>query len=128
MLKLFKTYYISLDVRNVSVIEIQVVRLGMYLQNGPDFFALLVSMSSGSHGKRIDNCDRLAGISVTHIKMEFGRMAETCESAYSGADVNTQEVKGFSPTSEVIKNSTRRKSFSKRRSTCFDSLGVYFSV
>jgi hypothetical protein len=55
-------------------------------------------------------------------------MAETFESACSGADVSTQEVKSFSPTSEIIRNSTGRKSFSKRRSTCFDSLGVYFSV
>lgn len=54
-------------------------------------------------------------------------MAEMFESGCSGADVNTQ-VKNFSPTSEIIKNSTGRKSFSKRRSTCFDSLGVYFSV
>jgi hypothetical protein len=54
-------------------------------------------------------------------------MAEICESACSGADVNTEEVKSFSPTSEIIKNSAGRKSFSKRRSTCFDSLGVYFS-
>jgi len=65
---------------------------------------------------------------VTHINMEFGTMGDICESACSGADVNIQEVKSFSPTSEIIKNSTRRKSFSKRRSTCFDSLGVYFSV
>lgn len=65
---------------------------------------------------------------VTHIKMEFGVMANVCESAFSGADVNTQEVKSFSPTSEIIKHSTGRKSFSKRKSTCFDSLGVYFSV
>jgi hypothetical protein len=62
------------------------------------------------------------------IKMEFGTMAETFESACSGADVNTHEVKSCSPTSEIIKNSTGRKSFSKRRSTCFDSLGMYFSV
>jgi len=57
-----------------------------------------------------------------------GTMAEMFESGCGGADVHTQEVKSFSPTSEIIKNSTGRKSFSKRRSTCFDSLGVYFSV
>jgi len=68
----------------------------------------------------------LAGICVTHIK--FGTMAETFERGCSGADVNTQEVKSFSPRSEIIKNSTGRKSFSKRRSACFDSLGVYFIV
>jgi hypothetical protein len=60
--------------------------------------------------------------------MEFGTMADACESACSGVDVNTHEVKSFSPTSEIKKNSTRRKSFSKGRSISFDSLGVYFSV
>jgi hypothetical protein len=62
------------------------------------------------------------------MKVEFGTMADTCESACSGADVNTQEVKSFSPTSEIIKHTSGRKSFSKRRSTCFESLGVYVSV
>lgn len=85
-------------------------------------------MSNELHVYRIDKCDRLAGICLTHIKMEFGTMAETCESACSGTGVNTQEVKSFPPSSEIIKNSTGRKSFSKRRSNCFDSLGVYFSV
>ena len=60
--------------------------------------------------------------------MEFRKMTEICESACIGKDVITQEVKSISPASQIIKNSTGRKSFSKRRSTCLDSLGVYFDV
>lgn len=52
-------------------------------------------------------------------------MAETFEIACS---VNTQEIKSISPPSEVTKKSTGRKSFSNRRSSCFDSIGLYFSV
>lgn len=55
-------------------------------------------------------------------------MTEICESACIGKEVNTQEVKSISPASQIIKNSTGRKSFAKRRSTCLDSLGVYFDV
>lgn len=91
---------------------------------GTDFFAQLVSMYSGAHVQRIDNYDRLAGICVTHIKMEFGAITETCEIACSGASVNAQEMKSFPHTSDIIKKSTGRKSFSGRRSSCFDSMGL----
>jgi hypothetical protein len=91
-------------------------------------------MYLGSHILLIDNYDRLAGIYVIHIKMaenverEFGTISEKYESTFSDADINTQEVKRLSPNSEIIKSSTGRKSFSKRRSACFGSLGVYLEV
>lgn len=60
--------------------------------------------------------------------MEFGTMSGTCENTFNNADINAQEERGFSATSEIIEHSSGRKSFSKRRSACFDSLGVYFAA
>jgi hypothetical protein len=57
---------------------------------------------------------------------ELGIMSDKCHGKIKDADINLNNGSSIPPTSEKVAILTGRKSFSKRRSSCFDSLGRYF--
>jgi hypothetical protein len=57
---------------------------------------------------------------------KLGIMSEKCHSKINDTDINLNNGSSVPPTLEKVTKSTGRKSFSERRSSCFDSLGRYF--
>jgi hypothetical protein len=56
---------------------------------------------------------------------ELGIVSDKCHGKINDADINLNNGSIIPPTPEKVTKSTTRKSFSNRRSSCFDSSGRY---
>lgn len=76
--------------------------------------------------KRIPKFNYLAFVKMAQnarCENELGTVSDKCRSTISDED----NVSDFLPMSKNVRKSSGRRSFSNRRSLCFDSLGVYCS-
>jgi hypothetical protein len=54
-------------------------------------------------------------------------VSDNCWSHINDGDINLPNVSSFLPATEKVTKPTGRKSFYERRSSCFETLGAYFS-